>query len=141
MEEKICPERIEAQKKTPGEQKSMNCCRWQISARGNVVVKATTGFAVCRLILKLLLFYSCLDFTQNLGKTHGNALKDYQGNIPLVGINYDKATKKTRVSHRENSKVAVSHLTRCFSLESFNKIFRHFQGKPSPPLTRKTVNA
>lgn len=34
-----------------------------------VVVKATAGFAVCRLILKLLLFYSCLDFTQNLGKT------------------------------------------------------------------------
>lgn len=26
------------------------------------------GFAVCRLILKLLLFYSCLNFTQNLGK-------------------------------------------------------------------------
>ena len=31
--------------------------------------KATAGFAVCRLILILLLFYSCLDFTQNLGKT------------------------------------------------------------------------
>ena len=38
--------------------------------RRYVVVKATAGFAVCRLILKLLLFYSCLDFTQNLGKTH-----------------------------------------------------------------------
>ncbi len=37
--------------------------------RRYVVVKATAGFAVCRLILKLLLFYSCLDFTQNLGKT------------------------------------------------------------------------
>lgn len=36
--------------------------------RHYVVVKATAGFAVCRLILKLLLFYSCLDFTQNLGK-------------------------------------------------------------------------
>ena len=36
--------------------------------RRYVVVKATAGFAVCRLILKLLLFYSCLDFTQNLGK-------------------------------------------------------------------------
>ena len=35
-----------------------------------VIVKATAGFAVCRLILKSLLFYSCLDFTQNLGKTH-----------------------------------------------------------------------
>lgn len=34
------------------------------------VVKATAEFAVCRLTLKLLLFYSCLDFTQNLGKTH-----------------------------------------------------------------------
>ena len=34
-----------------------------------VIVKATAGFAVCRLIFKLLLFYSCLDFTQNLGKT------------------------------------------------------------------------
>ena len=37
--------------------------------RRYVVVKVTAGFAVCRLILKLLLFYSCLDFTQNLGKT------------------------------------------------------------------------
>ena len=37
--------------------------------RRYVVVKATAGFAVCRLILKLLLFYSCLDFTQNSGKT------------------------------------------------------------------------
>lgn len=37
--------------------------------RRYVVVKATAGFAVCRLILKLLLFYGCLDFTQNLGKT------------------------------------------------------------------------
>jgi len=37
--------------------------------RRYVVVKATAGFAVCRLIFKLLLFYSCLDFTQNLGKT------------------------------------------------------------------------
>ena len=37
--------------------------------RRYVVVKATAGFAVCRLILKLPLFYSCLDFTQNLGKT------------------------------------------------------------------------
>ena len=27
-------------------------------------------------------------------KHYGNALKDYQGNILLVGINYDKATKK-----------------------------------------------
>ena len=35
----------------------------------NVIVKATAGFAVCRLILKLLLFYNCLDFTQNLGET------------------------------------------------------------------------
>lgn len=37
--------------------------------RRYVAVKATAGFAVCRLILKLLLFYSCLDFTQNLGET------------------------------------------------------------------------
>ena len=37
--------------------------------RRYVVVKVTAGFAVCRLILKLLLFYSCLDFTQNSGKT------------------------------------------------------------------------
>ena len=35
-----------------------------------VIVKATAGFAVFRLISKSLLFYSCLDFTQNLGKTH-----------------------------------------------------------------------
>lgn len=40
--------------------------------RRYVVVKATAGFAVCRLILKLLLFYSCLDFTQNLGETRIN---------------------------------------------------------------------
>ena len=38
--------------------------------RRYVIVKATDGFAVFRLILKSLLFYSCLDFTQNLGKTH-----------------------------------------------------------------------
>ncbi len=38
--------------------------------RRYVIVKATAGFAVFRLILKSLLFYSCLDFTQNLGKTH-----------------------------------------------------------------------
>lgn len=38
--------------------------------RRYVIVKATAGFAVCRLILKSLLFYSCLDFTQNSGKTH-----------------------------------------------------------------------
>mgnify|MGYP006987132216 CR=1 FL=1 len=36
--------------------------------RRYVIVKATAGFAVFRLILKSLLFYSCLDFTQNLGK-------------------------------------------------------------------------
>lgn len=39
--------------------------------RRYVVVKATAGFAVCRLILKSLLFYSCLDFTQNLGEILG----------------------------------------------------------------------
>ena len=44
--------------------------------RRYVVVKATAGFAVCRLILKLLLFYSCLDFTQNLGKTHSDKQYD-----------------------------------------------------------------
>ena len=38
--------------------------------RRYVIVKATAGFAIFRLILKSLLFYSCLDFTQNLGKTH-----------------------------------------------------------------------
>ena len=42
--------------------------------RRYVVVKATAGFAVCRLILKLLLFYSCLDFTQNLGKNRAGFL-------------------------------------------------------------------
>lgn len=39
--------------------------------RRYVVVKATARFAVCRLILKSLLFYSCLDFTQNLGEILG----------------------------------------------------------------------
>ena len=75
-------------------------------------------------------------------KHYGNALKDYQGNILLVGINYDKATKNTSVSSRKSKSSRFPHLTRCFSLASFNKkIFRHFQGKPSPPLTRKPVNA
>ena len=40
--------------------------------RRYVIVKATAGFAVFRLILKSLLFYSCLDFTQNLGETRIN---------------------------------------------------------------------
>ena len=40
--------------------------------RRYIVIKATAGFAVCRPILKLLLFYSCLDFTQNLGETRIN---------------------------------------------------------------------
>ena len=43
-------------------------------SRRYVVVKATAGFAVCRHILKSLLFYSCLDFTQNLGKTRESPL-------------------------------------------------------------------
>ena len=46
--------------------------------RRYVVVKATAGFAVSRLILKLLLFYSCLDFTQNLGKTHSFGFIGYK---------------------------------------------------------------
>ena len=59
--------------------------------RRYVVVKATAGFAVCRLILKLLLFYSCLDFTQNLGKTpqHGTIVKPPSGywqQVPQVSI-------------------------------------------------------
>ena len=37
--------------------------------RRYIVIKATAGFAVCRLILKLLVFYGCLDITQNLGET------------------------------------------------------------------------
>ena len=28
------------------------------------------------------------------GKNYGNALKDYQGNLLLVGVNYDKKAKK-----------------------------------------------
>ena len=43
-----------------------------------VVVKATAGFAVCRLVLNLLLFYSCLDFTQNLGETRVRAQREIQ---------------------------------------------------------------
>ena len=31
---------------------------------------------------------------QIMEKQYGNALKDYQGNLLLVGINYDKKTKK-----------------------------------------------
>ena len=51
--------------------------------RRYVVVKATAGFAVCRLILNLLLFYSCLDFTQNLGETHK---KGHQPEKRLVAL-------------------------------------------------------
>lgn len=40
-----------------------------LPCRRYVVIKASVGFAVCRLILKTVLFYSCLDFTQNLGVT------------------------------------------------------------------------
>lgn len=39
-----------------------------LPCRRYVVIKATAGLAVCRLILKTVPFYSCLDFTQNLGK-------------------------------------------------------------------------
>ena len=60
--------------------------------RRYVVVKATAGFAVCRLILKLLLFYSCLDFTQNLGETRLNLISLFANhvvhfvNILLAGV-------------------------------------------------------
>ena len=55
--------------------------------RRYVVVKATAGFAVCRLILKLLLLYSCLDFTQNLGKTHVGKRTFLCGVLPdITGI-------------------------------------------------------
>ena len=46
--------------------------------RRYVIVKATAGFAVFRLILKSLLFYSCLDFTQNLGETRVRAQREIQ---------------------------------------------------------------
>jgi len=52
--------------------------------RRYVVVKATAGFAVCHLILKLLLFYSCLDFTQNLGETRNKSF------ISIGGIKYGR---------------------------------------------------
>ena len=52
--------------------------------RRYVVVKATAGFAVCRLILKLLLFYSCLDFTQNWGETRNKSF------ISIGGIKYGR---------------------------------------------------
>ena len=52
--------------------------------RRYVVVKATAGFAVCRLILKLLLFYSCLDFTQNLGKTRAIPTPSFSIHVPLL---------------------------------------------------------
>ena len=54
--------------------------------RRYVVVKATAGFAACRLILKLLLFYSCLDFTQNLGET-----------LPAVSEEDDGAGRKIKI--------------------------------------------
>ena len=49
-----------------------------------VVVKATARFAVCRLILKSLLFYSCLDFTQNWGETRNKSF------ISIGGIKYGR---------------------------------------------------
>ena len=49
-----------------------------------VVVKATAGFAVCRLVLNLLLFYSCLDFTQNWGETRNKSF------ISIGGIKYGR---------------------------------------------------
>ena len=61
--------------------------------RRYVVVKATAGFAVCRLILKLLLFYSCLDFTQNLGKTLFNGKNAFQS-IDLNDISRPIADKE-----------------------------------------------
>ena len=54
--------------------------------RRYVVVKATAGFAVCRLILKLLLFYSCLDFTQNLGKTHNRCASSFERQVQLKSL-------------------------------------------------------
>ena len=66
------------------------CCiwRWWI-LRKSGQVDGRTGAAsmrscpsillsVCRLILKLLLFYSCLDFTQNLGETRVRAQREIQ---------------------------------------------------------------
>lgn len=51
-----------------------------------VVVKATAGFAVCRLVLNLLLFYSCLDFTQNWGETRNKSF------ISIGELNMDVST-------------------------------------------------
>ena len=45
-----------------------------LPCRRYVVVKAAASSTVCRLILKSLLFYICLDFTQNLGKTQESPL-------------------------------------------------------------------
>ena len=52
--------------------------------RRYVIVKATAGFAVFRLILKSLLFYSCLDFTQNWGETRNKSF------ISIGGIKYGR---------------------------------------------------
>ena len=51
------------------------------------VVKATAGLAVCRHILKLLLFYSCLDFPQYLGKALDPELSSAISYYPLRGQN------------------------------------------------------
>lgn len=80
--------------------------------RRYVVVKATAGFAVCRLILKLLLFYSCLDFTQNLGKTQltiqkdaqydtYHYFKDYHRELQTVCANVDSILGNAQIQQRE----------------------------------------
>ena len=69
--------------------------------RRYVVVKATAGFAVCRLILKLLLFYGCLDFTQNLGKTRQPMNITWRLDCPIPA----KFLKKT------NNKLVVGRCT------------------------------
>ena len=67
--------------------------------RRYVVVKATAGFAVCRLILKLLLFYSCLDFTQNLGETRFHRLFLLVFNSDTVQITLKGTKQYTDYGH------------------------------------------
>ena len=79
--------------------------------RRYVVVKATAGFAVCRLILKLLLFYSCLDFTQNLGKTQLTIQKDAQYDTYHYFKDYHRELQTVCANVDSILAVSYTHLT------------------------------
>ena len=83
------------------------CCSWNAAVEAARAGAAGKGFAdVCMIPRKLHLDKPAVvielkwdksasgALAQIKEKHYGNALKDYQGNLLLVGINYDKTTKK-----------------------------------------------